>query len=165
MSDAKDGGSDRPELGSKGKRTASFGVTGMTCATCAQTITESLQGLEGVEGASVNLATEKATVVYDPEKVTMEKMASAIDQAGYGVILNQVTIAVGGMTCSSCVLSVEESLLSLPGVLSASVNLATEKVTVRYDPQQVRLQQIKQAIRDAGYDVLEARDGGCGEGA
>jgi P-type Cu+ transporter len=157
MSDAVEGRSDRPELGSKGKRKASFGVTGMTCATCAQTITESLQGLEGVEGASVNLATEKATVVYDPEKVTMEKMASAIDQAGYGVILNQVTIAVGGMTCSSCVLSVEESLLSLPGVLTASVNLATEKVTVRYDPQQVRLQQIKQAIKDAGYEVLEAQ--------
>jgi Cu+-exporting ATPase len=156
MSEPEGADPDRPVGTVKGRRTASFGVTGMTCATCAQTISESLQGLKGVDEASVNLATEKATVVYDPEKVTMEEMASAVDGAGYGVIVNQVTIAVGGMTCASCVLSVEESLHDLDGVLSASVNLATEKVTVKYDPQRVRLPQIKQAVRDAGYEVLEA---------
>jgi Cu+-exporting ATPase len=156
MSEPEGAGPDRPVGKAKGRRTASFGVTGMTCATCATTISESLQALKGVDEASVNLATEKATVVYDPDKVTMEEMASAVDGAGYGVIVNQVTIAVGGMTCASCVLSVEESLHELDGVLSASVNLATEKVTVKYDPQKVRLPQIKQAVRDAGYEVLEA---------
>gem|GEM_PF-3072634 len=57
----------------KGKRTASFGLTGMTCATCAQTIQRSLEDLQGVESANVNLATERATVVYNPEKVDIDR--------------------------------------------------------------------------------------------
>jgi copper chaperone CopZ len=62
----KEGASTMP----KGKRTASFGLTGMTCATCAQTIQRSLEDLQGVESANVNLATEKATVVYDLRRLT-----------------------------------------------------------------------------------------------
>jgi P-type Cu+ transporter len=140
----------------EGERRASFGVTGMTCATCAGTITEALEHLEGVKKADVNLVTEKATIEYDPEKVNIDKMSKAVKDAGYGVIVNEATFGVTGMTCASCTGTVEESIMALDGVFSASANLATEKVKVRYDPEKVRLAQIKQAIRDAGYDVLEA---------
>jgi Cu+-exporting ATPase len=142
----------------KGKRTASFGLTGMTCATCAQTITDSLSGLEGIEKADVNLATEKATVTYDPTKVNIEEMKKAVIDAGYDVIINEVALSIGGMSCASCASTVEEAVQELDGVLSASVNLATEKLTVRYDPQKVRVPQMKKAITDAGYEVLEAQD-------
>jgi P-type Cu+ transporter len=143
---------------SKGKRTASFGLSGMTCATCAQTISESLSSLEGIEKADVNLATEKATVTYDPSKVGIDEMRKAVIDAGYEVIINEVTLSIGGMSCASCASSVEEAVQELDGVLSASVNLATEKLTVRYDPQKVRVHQMKKAITDAGYDVLESQD-------
>ncbi|HEY3419221.1 MAG TPA: heavy metal translocating P-type ATPase [Methanomassiliicoccales archaeon] len=142
----------------KGKRTASFGLTGMTCASCAQTISESLSGLEGIENANVNLATEKATVTYDPSKVNIEAMKKAVIDAGYDVIINEVTLSIGGMSCASCASTVEEAVQELDGVLSASVNLATEKLTVRYDPQRVRVPQMKKAITDAGYEVLESKD-------
>ena len=142
----------------KGKRTASFGLTGMTCATCAQTISESLSGLEGIERADVNIATEKATVTYDPELVNIEDMKKAVLDAGYDVIINEVTLSIGGMTCATCASTVEEAVQELDGVLSASVNLATEKLTVRYDPQKVRVPQMKKAITDAGYEVLESQD-------
>jgi P-type Cu+ transporter len=142
----------------KGKRTASFGLTGMTCASCAQTISESLSGLEGIENANVNLATEKATVTYDPSKVNIEEMKKAVVDAGYDVIINEVTLSIGGMSCASCASTVEEAVQDLDGVLSASVNLATEKLTVRYDPQRVRVPQMKKAITDAGYEVLESKD-------
>ncbi|MDD1748120.1 MAG: heavy metal translocating P-type ATPase, partial [Methanomassiliicoccales archaeon] len=141
----------------KGKRTASFGLTGMTCATCAQTIQRSLEDLQGVESANVNLATERATVVYDPEKVDVDRMGKAVKDAGYDTITSEVTLSVGGMTCASCSKTIEEALLGLDGVNSAVVNLATEKVKVKYDPQRVRVGQIRKAIIDAGYEVLEAQ--------
>jgi len=142
---------------SEGKRkTASFPVTGMTCATCAGTIADSLNDLEGVLQADVNLATERASVTFDPEKVDVAKMRKAVEDAGYGVILNELTLSIGGMSCASCVNTVEEAVGELDGVLSASVNLVTEKLTVRYDPQRVRVAQIKKAVVDAGYEVLEA---------
>jgi P-type Cu+ transporter len=156
MSEEKD--ESAPSAPEKGKRTASFGLTGMTCATCGQTISESLSGLEGIERADVNLATEKATVTYDPAKVNIEKMRKAVVDAGYDVIINEVTLSIGGMTCATCSSTVEEAVQALDGVLSATVNLATEKLTVRYDPQVVRVPQIKRAVTDAGYDVLEAKD-------
>jgi len=146
------------EKGSDAKRkNASFPVTGMTCATCAGTIADSLNELEGVVKADVNLATERASVTFDPEKVDVAKMRRAVEDAGYGVIMNELTLSIGGMSCASCVNTVEESVGELDGVLSASVNLVTEKLTVRYDPQRVRVAQIKKAVLDAGYEVIEAQ--------
>ena len=139
------------------RKNASFPVTGMTCATCAGTIADSLNELEGVLKADVNLATERASVTFDPEKVDVAKMRKAVEDAGYGVILNELTLSIGGMSCASCVNTIEEVVGELDGVLSATVNLVTEKLTVRYDPQRVRVAQIKKAVVDAGYQVIEAQ--------
>ncbi|HTY46232.1 MAG TPA: heavy metal translocating P-type ATPase [Methanomassiliicoccales archaeon] len=139
-----------------GKRTASFGLTGMTCATCAETIQRSLADVRGVDGAQVNFATERATVTYDPSKVSVDRLKTAVRDVGYDVIINEATISVSGMTCATCVETIESALLELPGVQSAVANLATEKVHIVYDPQQVRIADIKRAIRDVGYDVIEA---------
>jgi len=142
---------DRPN-----RRTASFSVTGMTCSTCAQTIETALSDLEGIEVASVNLAAEKATVVYDPKKVGIDGMKTAVEKAGYGVILNEITISIKGMTCATCAQTIENSLLALDGVHLAFVNLAIEKARIQYDPQRVRVSEIKRAIIAAGYEVIEA---------
>ena len=139
------------------RKSTSFPVTGMTCATCAGTIADSLNELEGVLQADVNLATERASVTFDPEKVDVAKMRRAVEDAGYGVVMNELTLSIGGMSCASCVNTVEEAVGELDGVLSASVNLVTEKLTVRYDPQRVRVAQIKKAVVDAGYEVIEAQ--------
>jgi Cu+-exporting ATPase len=156
-----EGTSGKPQEGrrkeaSKGARTATFGLTGMTCATCAATIQRSLADLQGVQEANVNLAAERATVTFDPEKVDLEKMRAAVREAGYDTLVGDAIISIGGMTCASCVQTVEEALLALDGVHSASVNLATEKVRAVYDPQRVRVGQLKKAIVEAGYEVLEA---------
>ena len=149
--------SDRDETGDlPRKRTAAFGVTGMTCATCAQTIEGALSGLEGVESASVNLAAERATVVYDPEKVSADAMRKAVRDAGYDVAFNEIVLSISGMTCATCAKTIEEALLSLEGVHSATVNLAIDKARIQYDPQRVRVADIKRAISEAGYEVIEA---------
>src|SRR3954467_1959329 len=62
-----------------------FPVTGMTCASCVRRIEKRLGKVEGVDQVSVNLATEKARVVYDPGVVTFSDLTSAVEKAGYGV--------------------------------------------------------------------------------
>jgi Cu+-exporting ATPase len=93
---------------SKGKRKTSFGISGMTCASCVETIQRSLADLQGIESANVNLATERATISYDPEKVNIEQVKKTVRDAGYDVVLNVVTISVGGMSCATCANTIEE---------------------------------------------------------
>ena len=140
----------------KGRKKTSFGVSGMTCASCVDTIQRSLADLQGIDSANVNLATERATISYDPQKVDIELIKKAVRDAGYDVVLNVVTISVGGMSCATCANTIEEALLSLDGVQAASVNLASDKVTITYDPQVIRVPDLKRAIRDSGYEVIEA---------
>jgi len=63
----------------------SFPVSGMTCASCVNRVEQAVGKVEGVERAAVNLATERATVSYDPEQTSISAIASAVERAGYGV--------------------------------------------------------------------------------
>lgn len=131
-------------------------VQGMTCASCVATVERALNGVPGVAKATVNFATEKATVVYDPSVTGLSELASSVDEAGYQVAVERVTLPIGGMTCASCVATVERALRDVDGVVSASVNLATEKATVEYVPGAVSVSDLKRAVHEAGYEVLEA---------
>jgi Cu+-exporting ATPase len=64
-------------------------VTGITCAGCVRTITGALQALEGVQSAEVNFATRRASVEFDPESISRDKVVAAIEAAGYGVAEDQ----------------------------------------------------------------------------
>jgi Cu+-exporting ATPase len=73
----------------------------------------------------------------------------------------QATLQVTGMTCASCVAHVERALRELPGVSQAIVNLATGTAKVEFDPSQVSLEQMAQAVREVGYEaapIVEARE-------
>ena len=134
-------------------------ITGMTCASCSTRVEAELSKLKGVEKAGVNLAAEKATLYYDPSVVSIEDFIKTIKDLGYGVSASKVTIPIKGMTCASCVEKVQKALSSLNGVLSASVNFATEKATVEYSPTQAGMRDFKKAIRDIGYDIVEVEQG------
>ncbi len=127
-------------------------VTGMTCANCAVRIEKGLSGVAGVEHASVNLATEKATVEYDPEKTGLAALRDTISGLGYGAAVRKSIFPVSGMTCASCVARVEEALAGVPGVVSASVNLASEKATVEY-LEGTPVAGLKKAVSEAGYEL------------
>jgi Cu+-exporting ATPase len=141
-----------------GKQTVMLPVQGMTCASCVSHVQHALQGVDGVEEAVVNLATEQATVRFEPERVQLKALADAVHDAGYEVALEKVTLPIGGMTCASCVSHVEHALSALPGVLNVNVNLATEKAAVEYVPSLVRLPDFQHAVADAGYEVLPTED-------
>ena len=124
-------------------------ITGMTCASCALRVEKSLKALPGVKDASVNLATEQADVSADP-LLSAGALAAAIRKAGYGVAVTEVTLQIEGMTCASCVARVEKALLKVPGVLYASVNLATERAAVQA-LSTLPVSALKTAVEKAGY--------------
>ncbi|MGJ7579802.1 heavy metal translocating P-type ATPase [Variovorax sp. RHLX14] len=132
-------------------QTLQLPITGMTCASCIMRVEKALKALPEVVSASVNLATEQATVGVEPG-VNAQLLVAAVRKAGYEVSTQQVELGVEGMTCASCVSRVEKALLKVPGVASASVNLATEKVTVEM-LSTVPVQTLEAAIQKSGYAV------------
>jgi len=124
----------------------------MTCTTCAATIEKGLAETPGVEQANVNFASEKAIIEYDPSKVELAKIKHTISQLGYGLATQKSIFPVGGMTCASCVSRVEQALSSVTGVISANVNLASEKATVEYI-EGTDIADLRRAVKDAGYEL------------
>jgi Cu+-exporting ATPase len=116
-------------------------------------VEKALKKTPGVQSAGVNLATEQATVRYDPAQISAQQLTAAVESAGYGVVTNQVELPITGMTCASCVMRVEKALKKVPGVLEAEVNLATERATVRFTPD-VSLADLQAAVEAAGYGVI-----------
>jgi Cu+-exporting ATPase len=129
-------------------------LRGMTCASCAGTIEKALSGVHGVLRASVNLASEKASIEYDADKVNPDTFIKTVSDTGYSVPIEKVTFGVGGMTCASCVSHVEKALREVKGIVSANVNLATEKATVEYLSGEATAADFKRAVESAGYQYL-----------
>ena len=132
-------------------------VTGMTCASCVMRVEKTLKAVPGVRAASVNLATEQASVSADAS-VSAQALAAAVRKAGYDVATTQTVLQVQGMTCASCVARVEKALLKVPGVTTASVNLATEKATVQA-LSTVPVAALKAAVAKAGYTASDVQEG------
>lgn len=126
-----------------------LGIKGMSCASCVARVEKALRQLTGVMDVSVNLATEEATLKTTPE-VPLATLVEVVRKAGYGVATQTIELQIDGMSCASCVGRVEKALLKLPGVLNASVNLATEKARVEA-LSSVAFAQLAAAVAKAGY--------------
>ncbi|HSG09250.1 MAG TPA: heavy metal translocating P-type ATPase [Longimicrobiales bacterium] len=132
-------------------------ITGMTCTNCSATVERALRKTEGVDEASVNYASERATVRFDPVQVNEGRLVERITQAGYGVATQRMELPITGMTCANCAATIERALQSrLPGVVSASVNFATEKAVVEVVAGVAGWRDIARTIEAAGYGVVEA---------
>ncbi|MGO8083070.1 heavy metal translocating P-type ATPase [Rhizobium leguminosarum] len=129
-----------------------FGIEGMSCASCVVRVEKAIKSVPGVNAASVNLATERATVTFR-DAVDTAAVLRAIEGAGYEAKIETQEFLVEGMTCASCVSRVERALKAVPGVTEANVNLATEKATIRYVSGATTSAALSAAIRNAGYET------------
>ena len=127
-----------------------FPVEGMTCGSCVVRVEKALAALPGVEEASVNFATEHASVKADGS-VNLTTLKAAVEKAGYGVPEQSMQLRIGDMTCASCVARVEKALRQVPGVLSAEVNLALETAEITVAGGAATLPQLIAAVDKAGY--------------
>jgi Cu+-exporting ATPase len=132
-------------------------VTGMTCASCSARVAKALKKAPGVTEATVNLASEQAEVRFDPALVTPDRLVAAVEEAGYGVITEHIDIPITGMTCASCAARIEKALRRVPGVIEATVNLASERATVLFSPSDAGWSDLVAAIERAGYGVIDER--------
>lgn len=136
---------------------ADFSILGMTCAACASRVEKNLNGLSGVS-AGVNLATEKASITYDPNLVSLVEIVQVVEKAGYSVPVGEVSLEIQGMTCAACVNRIEKKLKDLSGVLDVSVNLATEKAFVRYVIGSVAIEDMVAEVEGIGYKAYAKED-------
>jgi Cu+-exporting ATPase len=133
-------------------------IQGMTCATCAGRVDRALRAVPGVEAVVVNPITHVADV--RPATVDARVLVDAVEAAGYAVTHSEIALRIEGMTCASCVGRVERALRGVPGVIDASVNLATERARVVVpagDDEALRARLVA-AVVDAGYAALLPED-------
>src|SRR6266540_556028 len=74
-------------------RKLSLPVTGMTCASCVRHVEKALRRVDGVSSVDVNLATERATVLFDPAVATLPAMKTSVEKSGYGLLTERASLA------------------------------------------------------------------------
>lgn len=128
----------------------SLPVEGMTCASCVGRVERALKAVPRVQTAVVNLATERADITFTGV-ANPQAAVHAIQSAGYTIREETIELAIEDMTCASCVGRVEKALVKIPGVLEATVNLATERARVRHFAGCVSTADLEAAVEQAGY--------------
>ncbi|XP_033114023.1 copper-transporting ATPase 1-like [Anneissia japonica] len=134
-------------------------ITGMKYNSCAQSIERKLSTLEGVNRISVSLERQQGVIAFDDNLTNPEQLLSAIQEMGFGAsfnqhekpLINEVLIRVDGMTCNSCVKSIEGNISELNGVNSIAVSLENKSATIRYESNKMDQKTLRQAIEDMGF--------------
>ncbi|MFK7754145.1 MAG: heavy metal translocating P-type ATPase, partial [Sedimentitalea sp.] len=129
----------------------SFQVTGLSCASCVGRAQNALRAVSGVEKADINLANTQASVVVSRADASAD-LAQALEHAGYPAARHTTQLQLSGLTCAACVARAETALGQVPGVLAASVNLATRGAQVETLDGTAPGPALLAAVRAAGYD-------------
>ena len=136
-----------------------YKITGMSCAACAKAVERIVKKLDGVEDQNVNIATEKLSITYDKSKISFNDIKLAIEKGGYGVENNienkNIDLKIEGMSCAACAKAIERVVKKLDGVELISVNIATDKASINYNPSKIKLSEIKRVIEKAGYNSVD----------
>ncbi len=139
-------------------------ISGMSCAACAARIEKGLNKLEGVKSVNVNFAMERGTLEFEDSQVNVQRFEEVISRLGYGIIKekeaedNRIQLKITGMTCAACAARIEKKLSKLGGVSKASVNLATEKASVEFDADEIKVSEIIKAVQSIGYGAEKAEE-------
>jgi Cu+-exporting ATPase len=131
-------------------------ILGMTCANCVATVERNLKKVDGVESANVNLSSERAAVTYDPGKADLSEFIRRVEGAGYQVAMGEASLGVTNLGDAADARRLEKALNNQEGVIEAYVNLASEKALIKYVPTVISQNDLRRAIRSAGFDLLEA---------
>ncbi len=134
-------------------------VKGMHCAACSSRIERVVSGMPGVEKVSVNLATESMDLLFDEAKSGLGEIGESVKGLGFELVVDKdvttcaVDLAITGMHCASCSTRIENVVGRLPGVVSASVNLAAETGRVVYEKDECSQRRIRETIAGLGFET------------
>ncbi|WP_336326775.1 heavy metal translocating P-type ATPase [Halovenus sp. HT40] len=141
------------------QRRTQLEISGMSCATCSGNIEEAVGDLDGVSEVSANFASDEGVVAYDPEQVSLAEIYEAIEGAGYTPEQANTSIPVTGMSCATCAETIEDALADTPGVLDSDANFASDEVLLTYNPADIEMDAVYDAIENAGYDPVRDEGG------
>lgn len=141
-------------------QTSTLFIKGMSCAACSARIERSLKKLTGVSEASVNLASNKATIIYDSEQTSVTDFIAKIRDLGFDVPVERTEMSITGMTCAACSARVEKKLNKLPGVQEATVNLATGRAAVQYIPGLTEPAELRKTVENLGFGAHWVEESG-----
>ncbi|MQF65437.1 heavy metal translocating P-type ATPase, partial [SAR202 cluster bacterium AC-409-J13_OGT_754m] len=133
--------------------TTIVGINGMSCAACTASVETAIRSVSNVEEATVNLATEKATVIYQSRPTILKEILNAVRDSGYSIKTEHITLEIQGMTCAACTSTVEKAMSKLEGVVEVIVSLTKEQAQVSYLEQLTPVSTMIDAVRKVGYNV------------
>ncbi|KAL1501048.1 hypothetical protein ABEB36_006450 [Hypothenemus hampei] len=139
--------------------TVQVNIMGMTCQSCVNNIQSTIGNHPGIHAIKVNLEEKSATVTYDPGVITPDLICEQIEDMGFEASLHLLSeqfkecfLHIGGMTCNSCVRSIEGMLAPMPGINDIKVNLDGKEAYVKYEPKQIQPKAIAEQIEDMGFE-------------
>jgi len=136
-------------------RQVTLPITGMTCANCVAAVERNLKKESGVKVALVNLASERASVEYDPNLTDVGTLIGRVQRAGYDIAAGQVDFFIKRMSDDNDARLLENKLGLLEGVLEAQVNYATQKAHIRYVPTVVGLVDLRRVVGETGFETID----------
>lgn len=128
-------------------------LEGVDSEHCALIVDNGIAKLKGVESHRVELNNKEA-IIKTQNQETVYEAVKTIRDLGYGVTTVKKSFPVLQMTCASCAVSVESIIKSQAGVVDASVNYANAKVSVEFIPSLVKIESLRKAVQNIGYDLL-----------
>ena len=145
----------------------SFSVSGMHCAACSSRIERVVSALTGVESASVNLATEQMNCVYDNTVIDENLIVERVSEIGFGLAPakskqedeTEIEFSIKGMHCAACSTRIEKVLGAMDSIRRMLDILASEQATVCFDPSQIAIREIREAIENLGFEAQKAAGG------
>ena len=149
----------------KNSQKTTLPISGMHCASCANTIEKALSKQKGVIKASVNFASEKATVEFDKNVVDENSLKEVVKKTGYKVVerpnegnIAELRLKIIGMDNPHCVGTVNDVLNLVKGAISKELYV-NQNAFIKYDPKITNVDAIKKVIKNAGYNPVEQKQG------
>ncbi|KNC51532.1 copper-transporting ATPase 1, variant [Thecamonas trahens ATCC 50062] len=160
-SDAAGGAGQSGSRVSSSAQRAVFGVSGMSCASCVRSIENHFAARPGVVSIVVGLLAEKAEVMFEPEQTSVDELVAEFDEIGFGAEfleaetsqLTHTRLDVDGMTCSSCVHTIESNVGEMDGVASVAVNLTTGVASIKHQSAVVGPRDLIAAVEELGFEA------------
>nr|XP_054520949.1 copper-transporting ATPase 2 isoform X19 [Pan troglodytes] len=150
--------------------TSTVRILGMTCQSCVKSIEDRISNLKGIVSMKVSLEQGSATVKYVPSVGCLQQVCHQIGDMGFEASIAEgkaaswpsrslpaqeavVKLRVEGMTCQSCVSSIESKVRKLQGVVRVKVSLSNQEAVITYQPYLIQPEDLRDHVNDMGFEA------------
>ena len=129
-------------------------IEGMHCASCVLSVNKTFEKKEGVKNVDADLAANKLHITTNPKKISYDEIEREVENLGFKLHSDEMTIRIQGMHCASCTMNVENFLIRLDGIYDVKADLTSQTAKLHYDSSKVSLDEIEEVIKSLGFELL-----------